>query len=97
LTARADAGAVLEAAEILESLDLAGPHWITTPAFTDGAALWTVVEAQSLEGLVAKPLGSLYKPGERGWLKVKNRTYWKYELEREAIVERTRLLPPSRT
>jgi hypothetical protein len=31
-------------------------------------------------------LGSLYKPGQRGWLKVKNRAYWKYELEREAAV-----------
>jgi hypothetical protein len=27
---------------------------------------------------------AVYKPGERGWLKVKNRAYWKYELEREA-------------
>jgi ATP-dependent DNA ligase len=43
---------------------------------------------QELEGLVAKPLGSVYKPGERGWLKVKNRAYWKYALEREAIMER---------
>ena len=50
----------------------------------DGDALWRVVEEQALEGVVAKPLGSLYKPGERGWLKVKNKTYWKYALEREA-------------
>jgi bifunctional non-homologous end joining protein LigD len=54
--------------EILESLNRAGPHWIVTPSFIDGAALWKVVEEQELEGLVAKPLGSLYKPGERGWL-----------------------------
>jgi len=36
-----------------------------------------------LERLVAKPLGSLYKPGERDWLKVKNKAYWKYAIERE--------------
>jgi ATP-dependent DNA ligase len=53
-----------------------------------GEALWTVVEDQDLEGLVAKPLGSVYKPNERGWLKVKNKAYWKYELEREAVLER---------
>jgi ATP-dependent DNA ligase len=48
-----------------------------------------------MEGLVAKPLGSVYKPDERGWLKVKNRGYWKYELEREAIFERGRLASAS--
>jgi bifunctional non-homologous end joining protein LigD len=72
--------------EILETLDLAGPHWSLTPSFTDGHALWSVVEKQSLEGLVAKPLGSVYKPGERGWLKIKNRAYWKYAVDREAVL-----------
>jgi ATP-dependent DNA ligase len=72
--------------EILESLELAGPHWATTPAFEDGAALWRIVVRDELEGLVAKPLRSLYRPGERGWLKVKNSGYWKYELEREAAI-----------
>jgi ATP-dependent DNA ligase len=47
-----------------------------------------VVEEQELEGPVAKPLSGIYKPSERGWLKVKNKAYWKYELEREAIFER---------
>jgi bifunctional non-homologous end joining protein LigD len=48
--------------ELLESLDLVGSHWITTPSFSDGEALWTVVEDQDLEGLVAKPLGSITNP-----------------------------------
>jgi bifunctional non-homologous end joining protein LigD len=74
--------------ELLEDLELAGPYWSVTPSFSDGEALWTVVEEQELEGLVAKPLGSLYKPGERGWLKVKNKAYWEYTLEREAMAER---------
>jgi hypothetical protein len=34
----------------------------------------------------AKPLGSTYKPDERGWLKVKNKAYWKYELERDLVL-----------
>jgi bifunctional non-homologous end joining protein LigD len=59
--------------ELLENLELAGPHWSFTPSFTDGEALWAVVEEQELEGLVAKPLGGTYKPGERGWLKVRTR------------------------
>jgi bifunctional non-homologous end joining protein LigD len=74
--------------EILESLQLVGSHWITTPSFSDGAALWTVVEDQDLEGLVAKPLGGTYKPNERGWLKVKNKAYWKYAVEPDAVLER---------
>jgi hypothetical protein len=38
--------------------------------------------------MVAKPLRSAYKPGDRrAWLKVKNRAYWKYELERESAIE----------
>jgi hypothetical protein len=35
--------------EILEDLILAGPHWSVTPSFSDGAALWKVVENQELE------------------------------------------------
>jgi bifunctional non-homologous end joining protein LigD len=74
--------------ELLENLELAGPHWSFTPSFSDGEALWQVVEQQELEGLVAKPLVGIYKPGERGWLKVKNKSYWKFALEREAMAER---------
>jgi ATP-dependent DNA ligase len=64
---------------MLERLSLSGAHWATAPSFEDGKALWDVVVDQELEGLVAKPLGSIYKSSERGWLKVKNRAYWKTE------------------
>jgi bifunctional non-homologous end joining protein LigD len=74
--------------EILESLQLAGPSWSTVPSFADGVALWKVVCDQQMEGVVAKRRGGVYRPGERGWLKVKNQAYWKYELEREAAIER---------
>jgi hypothetical protein len=32
----------------------------------------------------------LVRPGERGWLKVKNKAYWNYALEREALWDRPR-------
>jgi hypothetical protein len=37
---------------------------------------------------VAKRLRDPYKPGERGWLKIKNRGYWRFghELRRPATV-----------
>jgi bifunctional non-homologous end joining protein LigD len=50
---------------ILETLDLAGPHWAMTPCFDDADALWRVVVRDGLEGVVAKPRGSVYRPGVR--------------------------------
>ena len=45
-----------------------------------------VVRERGLEGVVAKRLDSRYVPGERGWVKTKNReTWWRYELEREGV------------
>jgi hypothetical protein len=29
-------------------------------------------------------------PGERGWVKIKNRDYWRYELERESAINKPR-------
>src|SRR3954463_14968614 len=59
--------------------------------FDDGAALWDVVPERGLEGVVAKRLGSRYLPGERGWVKTKNReTWWRYEFERDGAIEARR-------
>lgn len=45
---------------------------ILTPSNRDGVALWNVVIERALEGLIAKPLSSTYKLGERGtWSKMK--------------------------
>jgi ATP-dependent DNA ligase len=42
-----------------------------------------------LEGVVAKPLASTYRPGERGgWVKVKNRDYWRFGQERDGVQRR---------
>jgi ATP-dependent DNA ligase len=43
-----------------------------------------------LEGLVAKGRSSRYVPGERTWIKTKNRDYWRYELEREGVFKSSR-------
>jgi bifunctional non-homologous end joining protein LigD len=64
-----------ERRERLEALGLDGESW-QTPAYHrgDGGALLDASKAQGLEGIVAKRLGSPYRPGKRSreWLKVKN-------------------------
>jgi bifunctional non-homologous end joining protein LigD len=71
----------VERRRLLESLQLEGPHWRTSPSFDDGEALFAVVCERSLEGVVAKRLCASYRPGERGWIKIKNRDYWRYPEE----------------
>jgi bifunctional non-homologous end joining protein LigD len=57
----------------LERLAIAGPHWTTSPLFDDGDAVGRAAEANGMEGLLAKRLTSLYRPGSRTaeWIKVK--------------------------
>jgi len=61
---------------LLSDLIEPGDNW-TIPAHRigDGADLLAATEAQGLEGIVAKRLGSIYRPGTRSrdWRKVKNR------------------------
>jgi ATP-dependent DNA ligase len=73
-----------ERRQILESLGLYAPQWQVPEAFEDGPALWEAVCEHELEGIVAKRLDEPYRCGERAWVKIKNRAYWRYELEREA-------------
>jgi bifunctional non-homologous end joining protein LigD len=53
-----------------------GPNWLV-PAHQigDGTALLAATDAQGLEGIMAKRLGSTYQPGKRSpnWRKVKHR------------------------
>jgi bifunctional non-homologous end joining protein LigD len=74
----------------LESLDLNGSYWRTPEAFDDGPALFEAVCERELEGVVAKRVEGRYRPGERGWIKIKNRNYWRYELERESAINKRR-------
>jgi bifunctional non-homologous end joining protein LigD len=75
----------------LEALHLNGVHWQTPEAFDDGEALFEAVCAQELEDIVAKRRNSRYQPGQRLWVKTKNRSYWRYELERESALNKPRL------
>jgi bifunctional non-homologous end joining protein LigD len=60
--------------ELLEAMELRGERW-QTPAHTigQGRALLEASTEQGLEGIVAKRLDSIYKPGSRSgeWVKVK--------------------------
>jgi bifunctional non-homologous end joining protein LigD len=58
---------------VLDGLGLNGRFWRTPEAFDDGAALWEAVCEHELEGVVAKKRSGRYLPGERGWVKTKNR------------------------
>jgi bifunctional non-homologous end joining protein LigD len=63
---------------LLEELDLHGPAWRTPEAFDDGEALLAATSEHGLEGVVAKRRHEPYRPGERGWVKVKHRHYWRF-------------------
>jgi bifunctional non-homologous end joining protein LigD len=72
-----------ERRQILDDLHLDASGWRTPEAFADGQALWEAVCEHELEGVVAKRRSGRYLPGGRGWIKTKNRDYWRYEIERE--------------
>ena len=55
--------------------------------FDDEAALFEAVCEQELEGVVAKRRRERYRPGERAWVKSKNRDYWRWEMEREGALK----------
>ncbi|MEP7045914.1 MAG: DNA ligase, partial [Ilumatobacteraceae bacterium] len=62
--------------ELVTGLVEAGPNWmVPVHRIGDGAALVEATVERSLEGVMAKRLGSNYLPGKRtpNWRKVKNR------------------------
>jgi bifunctional non-homologous end joining protein LigD len=75
----------------LEALNLNGPYWRTPEAFEDGEALFEAVCERELEDIVAKRVDGVYRPGEHGWIKIKNRNYWRYEIERESAINEPRV------
>jgi ATP-dependent DNA ligase len=56
--------------------------------FEDGNVLFDAVVAHGVEGIVAKRLTGVYRPGYRGWVKIKNPTYWRRESEVELMQRR---------
>jgi bifunctional non-homologous end joining protein LigD len=75
---------------ILDDLKLNGRFWRTPETFDDGTALWEAVCEHELEGVVAKRRSGRYTPGRSGWVKIKNREYWRYEMQREGVVRSRR-------
>jgi bifunctional non-homologous end joining protein LigD len=75
----------------LEALDLNGVHWQMPETFDDAEALFEAVCAHELEGVVAKRRNARYRPAERGWVKTKNRSYWRWDMERESARKKPRL------
>src|SRR5919201_5533447 len=73
-----------------------GPAWRTPEAFDDGEALLAATSAHGLEGVVAKRRHEPYRPGERVWVKVKHRHYWRFGRERQALPGRVARPPRSR-
>jgi bifunctional non-homologous end joining protein LigD len=64
----------LERRALLEGLGLTGPAWCTVLSVVgDGPELMAACGQLALEGLVAKRLDSIYRPGERSkhWVKAK--------------------------
>ena len=66
----------LDRRRLLDALVEPGDNWLI-PAHRvgDGAALVAATAAQQLEGVIAKRIDSLYRPGTRSkeWIKIKNR------------------------
>ena len=62
--------------ELLERLDLRGPHWQVPPVYDDGEELFRATREQGLEGVVSKRRSSPYVAGRRSteWLKSPHRT-----------------------
>jgi ATP-dependent DNA ligase len=71
-------------------LDLRGPAWFAPETFDDGPALFAAVVEAELECIVAKRVDQTYQPGERSWVKIKNRAYWRFGQERELAQSRRR-------
>ena len=61
--------------ELLERLDLDGPHWQVPPTYDDGAELLAATAEQGLEGVVSKRRDSPYAVGRRSpdWVKLAHR------------------------
>jgi bifunctional non-homologous end joining protein LigD len=67
---------------LLEELDVENHHVRLVATFEDGEALFAAVCARGLEGVVAKREREPYRPGERQWVKTKNRATARFAEER---------------
>jgi bifunctional non-homologous end joining protein LigD len=75
---------------LLEELVAENERMRLVGSFEDGGALFSAVCERGLEGVVAKWLRDPYRPGERVWVKTKNRATSRFEEEREGVGRRAR-------
>lgn len=69
--------------QLLEELMIEG-EWVKLVAtFEEGHVLFDAVCARGLEGVVAKRERDRYRPGERLWVKTKNRNTARFAEERD--------------
>jgi bifunctional non-homologous end joining protein LigD len=85
-----------ERRELLETLEVEGTHTRLVATFEDGEALFRVVGERGLEGVVGKRLRDPYRPGERGWIKTKNRATTRFAEELAAATAGRRCESPPR-
>lgn len=66
---------------LLEDLWEPAPCARLSDVFDDGHVLYQAVCEHGLEGIVAKRTSGTYRPGQRGWVKIKNPSYWRRDHE----------------
>jgi len=67
--------------ELLEELCVEGRYVRLVATFEDGQALFEAICERRLEGVVAKRISDRYQPGDRGWVKTKNRKTVRFQEE----------------
>jgi bifunctional non-homologous end joining protein LigD len=77
-----------ERRELLEALELESRQVRLVATFEDGEALFAAVCERGLEGVVAKRLCDPYRPGDRHWVKTKNRATTRFAEERHRATRR---------
>jgi bifunctional non-homologous end joining protein LigD len=70
---------------LADDLELGTGPWFVPDAFADGNALFAAACEHGLEGVIAKRRSAPCRPGQRGWVKVKNCGYWRYDAEMDSL------------
>jgi bifunctional non-homologous end joining protein LigD len=70
---------------LLDDLGVERPGVRLSDVFDDGQALFDAVVEHGLEGVVVKRRNGIYRPGYRGWTKVKNPSYWRRDKEIDSL------------
>jgi len=74
-----------ERRKLLHALKFEAPRARVVPTFADGEALFAEMCERGLEGVVAKSDRDAYHPGERLWVKTKNRATRRFAEELAGI------------